>query len=88
MWERESLTAAKNLNRLPQLDDAVCRQDPTKTYSGIDDAISTNDRARIENRVAADFRPIANYRAEFPQAGGNRPVGRRDRNLGVIQFHI
>ena len=82
------LTTAQNLDGLTHLQNAVPGQNSPEICPWINDAVAPNDRTRVDDRVAADLGTIPHDRTELAQAGGDHAVGREDRDLGVIEFHV
>ena len=64
------------------------RYHPANIGSRINDAISADHRARIDDRIATDLGPVADDRAKFRQSGRNCPVGGGDGNFAMIEFYI
>ena len=82
------LAPTQDLGCLSHFDDAVSRQHTPEICSWINDAVSANDRAGIQDRIASNFGTISDDRAKLPQAGRNHSIGREDGNLGMVEFNI
>ena len=54
-----------HLQILPQLDPAAVWQKAAKIYAGINHAIASDNRAGIDDRIAADLSSVADDCAEF-----------------------
>src|SRR5205823_4919278 len=78
----------QHLNLLPKLDHAALGKDAAKVYARINHAIAPQERARIDNRIATNFRSVADDRAEFCEAGCDIVIGRHDGDFAVIEFYV
>src|SRR5438874_7294422 len=83
-----TLAFFQDLQLLPQFDHAAVRENATKVYARIYHAVAADYGAGVDDRVAADFRPIADNRPEFSQARRNIAVGCDYRDFAVIELHI
>ena len=53
------------LQILPQFDPAAVWQETAEIYGGINHAITADDRAGIDDRIAADLGSVTDDRTEF-----------------------
>src|SRR6476619_1851899 len=72
------LTPTQDLGRLPHFNDAVSWQHAAEIGSRINNAVTTNDRAGIQDRIASNFGTISDDRAKLPQAGRNHSIDREN----------
>src|SRR4249919_2006776 len=77
-----------HLQFLPQLNPAAVWQDAAEIYAGINHAIASDNRAGIDDRIAADLGSVADDCAEFSQAGGNVAIWRAHHDFSMIEFHV
>lgn len=75
-------------NAVDALGDRVLRQDTAPNHAGIDQRMASQHRARIEHRIATDFSPVADQRAEFAQAGGEDGMIDAERNEVAGELEI
>src|SRR5262245_35247372 len=73
---------------LAQFDPAAVWQDAPEIYAGVDHAITTDNRAGIDYRIAADLGSIADDCTEFSQARRNVAIRRGHRDFTVIEFYV
>src|SRR2546430_3014559 len=64
------------------------RQDAAEIYAWVNHAIGSQDRARINDRVATNLCSVTDYRAEFCQPGGDIAIGCHDSDFAMIELHV
>ena len=83
-----SLAFLYHLEFLPQFHPGTVWQQTAEIYTGLNHAISADDRTGVDDRIAANLGSLADDRAEFFQASGDTAVGCDYRDLAMIEFHV